>query len=254
MTLSGSNSYTGATTVSAGTLLVSSAGRLASSSVTVGSNSTFIYNNTSAFAGNVAVTGTLGGSGKLGGIISGSGLVGPGNSPGILTAGQVDPTGGLDFAFEFTSTGAPTYSNNTASVNDVMRVTDATTPFTASLGATNTINVYLNVTSLTGGNTFDGGFYTDKSASFLSSISGATYAYYLFNAGGAVTYNGVNYDAYGGPLTFSVSTVAQMADFGGGNINGYVTEFTVIPEPSTLALMGLGFTVVLCGFRRRAKQ
>ena len=40
----------------------------------------------------------LAGTGGTTGKISGSGLLGPGNSPGILTASQVDVTAGLDFA------------------------------------------------------------------------------------------------------------------------------------------------------------
>jgi len=134
LTLTGANTYSGATTIIEGSLLVSSAGSLASSGVTVNSGANFVYNNnTTGFAGTVRVSGTLGGSGRFLGTIEGGGQVGPGNSPGILTAAATDPTEGMDYNFEFTSTGMPTYSNNTASVNDVLRLTDATTPFTASL-------------------------------------------------------------------------------------------------------------------------
>ncbi|CAN5761140.1 hypothetical protein BH09VER1_BH09VER1_13230 [soil metagenome] len=254
VTLSAANTFTGATTISAGTLLVSSAGSLASSGVTVGASGNLIYNNTAGYAGTVVVNGTLGGSGKFNGTITGSGQVGPGNSPGILTAAAVDSTGGLGFAFEFTSTGAPTYGNNTASVNDVLRLTDGTAPFTVSLDSSNAIKIYLNVGSLTIGDVFDGGFYTDKSASFLSSIANATYQYYLFNAGGSTNYNGVNYDLYSGPLSFTVGSVAQTADFGGGPVTGFTSEFVVAPEPSTFALLGLGVGMALYGYRRRKAQ
>jgi len=250
LTLTGANTYSGATTIIEGSLLVSSAGSLASSGVTVNSGANFVYNNnTTGFAGTVRVSGTLGGSGRFLGTIEGGGQVGPGNSPGILTAAATDPTEGMDYNFEFTSTGMPTYSNNTASVNDVLRLTDATTPFTASLTSpANVVSIYLNVSSLTHGDTFYGGFYTDKSSSFFSSINGATYNYYLFNAEGGTTYNGVNYDLYGGPHQFTVETVAQTANFGGGDVNGHVMKIGVLPEPSTMLLMGVGFAVLL--FRR----
>jgi len=82
-----------------------------------------------------------GGIGHRGGPF-GAGLVGPGNSPGILTAPSVNPAGGLDFAFELSQEGSPTWANAAASGNDVLRLTDLTTPFTTTLGAANVINVY----------------------------------------------------------------------------------------------------------------
>ena len=66
--------------------------------------------------------------------------------------------------------------------------------------------------------------------------------------GGAVLYNGTNYDVYSGPLTFSLATVSQSADFGAGVVSGYTTQFTVIPEPGTCTLLSLGTLVLL---RRR---
>jgi len=69
LTLTGVNTYTGATTVSAGKLVVN--GSIASSAVTVNSG------------------GTLGGSGTVGALtVTSGGTVGPGNSPGILSSGN----------------------------------------------------------------------------------------------------------------------------------------------------------------------
>jgi autotransporter-associated beta strand protein len=66
-TLSGTNTYTGSTTVSAGAL--------------------FIDGNNSAATGPVTVAAgaTLGGIGTLGGVVSMNGTLSPGNSPGVLT-------------------------------------------------------------------------------------------------------------------------------------------------------------------------
>jgi autotransporter-associated beta strand protein len=226
ITLSGSNSYTGATTISGGTLAVN--GSLASSSL--------------------VVNGRLGGSGVLtNATLSGAGSIDPGNSPGVLTASDTDPTGGLDYNFEFTAANTlPAWSSSNASINDVLRLTDAT-PFTGNMTAGNVINLYFDVASLNPGDVFTGGFYTDTSANFLSTIAGATYQYFLANVSGNVTYNGNTYFAYTGPNTISAATVAQTADFGAGNVNGFVTRFTVVPEPTTMVLLGAG--VAMLGFR-----
>ena len=64
MTLSGANSYNGATTVNAGTLVVDAAGKLGSGNLTVANGATCELRNTAgAVADNVAVT--LNGTGKL---------------------------------------------------------------------------------------------------------------------------------------------------------------------------------------------
>ncbi|MEI6491959.1 MAG: autotransporter-associated beta strand repeat-containing protein, partial [Verrucomicrobiota bacterium] len=69
LTLTGNNSYTGATTVSTGTLLVN--GSTASGSTV-----------------NVSSGATLGGNGTIGGATTVNGNLSPGNSPGLLTFGS----------------------------------------------------------------------------------------------------------------------------------------------------------------------
>jgi autotransporter-associated beta strand protein len=229
LTLTGNNTYTGSTTVSSGSLIIN--GAIASTSV--------------------VVNGSLGGSAVMANAtLGGSGSINPGNSPGILTAAATNPAGGLDYNFEFTAANAlPDWDAPDASVNDVLRLTDASAPFTDALGAGNVVTVYLNVGSLTLGDVFTGGFYTDNTAAFLSSISGGTFLYYLADAGGSTSYGGNLYNAYTGPLTFDLATVSQTADFGAGSVNGFTTRFTVVPEPNVTALLGgLG---ILALFRRR---
>jgi len=228
LSLSGSSSYNGATAVSAGDLNLSG-GSITNSAVTVASGA------------------SLSGYGSVG-TIGGAGAINPGNSPGILTTPQVNPSGGTDFNLEMTGT-APTYNNAASSVNDVIRITGGT-PFSQALAAGNGINIYFSGAALFTGSTavqYQGGFFTDQSASFASSISGATYNYYFANASGTNSYNGASYYnkaqyeslVLGTNMLITVSTVAQTANFGGGDINGQVMQVQVIPEPSTYALLGL---------------
>jgi autotransporter-associated beta strand protein len=228
-TLAAANSYTGTTTVSNGTLIVN--GSVASTSV--------------------VVNGSLGGSGVLtNATLSGGGSIDPGSSAGILTAAAVDPSGGLDFHFEFNvANGMPDWDAPTASGNDVLRLTSAT-PFTGALAAGNFINLYLNVGALAEGDQFTGGFYTDEDASFLSTLENATFRYFIQDNAGDVTYQSVTYRLYDGPLAFDLDTVAQTADFGGGVINGTTMQFTVIPEPS-VSLLAVGSMLWVLRRRRR---
>jgi hypothetical protein len=201
----------------------------------------------------------LGGSGRVS-TISGAGLVGPGNSPGILTATSVAPAGGLDFGFEFEKTGAAIWATGTASGNDVLRLTAGSSPFTTALGSGNSIDVYLGVTSLSLGDTFQGGFFTDASANFLSSIQNAAFTYYVLGngAGTAKTYNGQGYyllDTSFWPSfdTVTVSTVSvASANFADGTVtNGQVMQLVVVPEPRAIGLAIMGAALAAAVFRRR---
>lgn len=234
--LAGTNTFSGGTTVSAGRLAVDG-----------------------SLAGNVTVAGgaELGGSGSIAGRLSGGGTVAPGNSPGITTAGDVDPTGGLGFAFEFTAPGDPTWSNAAASINDVLRL-NAGTPFTASLTGANAVNVYFDVASFGGSATFRGGFFTDATVDFLTTIQAADYTYYVRGDGqGSVAYQGVNYyplTSWDSGYSVTVSTpIAPLADFAGGSVsNGRVTEFAIVPEPGPLS--GLAVVAGLLGWRMTRRR
>ncbi len=237
LTLSGNSLFSGATTVSAGTLLVN--GSLAS---TAGLNV-----DSGAF---------LGGSGSLASTIAGAGLVGPGNSPGILTALAVDPSAGTDFSFEMTGTGAPAWSVASASVNDVLHLTSAS-PFTSTLNSSNAVNIYFQVASLAAGDTFQGGFFTDATlaqSNLLTNVSAGSFNYFVQgNGSGSNVYNGFNYYTLAEYLglvpsitgvTMSTQTVAS-ANFGTGTVtNGQVVELVIVPEPGAIALAGIGAVVV----------
>jgi fibronectin-binding autotransporter adhesin len=221
LTLTAANTYTGLTNVNAGTLLVNG-----------------------SLAGEVAtlVNAVLGGSGSVG-AISGGGLVGPGNSPGILTAPSVDPSGGLDFAFEFTQA-TPNYASASSSDNDVLWLTDST-PFTSSLTGANTVSIYLTQ-SAAALSELTGGFFTATSGDFFASISGASFQYFVQDAAGTFSYNGQAYKTlaqYDPSKSISVATV--------GANGGQVTQFVIVPEPGALVLAGVGAAAAAWAARRR---
>lgn len=242
--LTASNTYTGETWVTAGTLLINGQQSAATGAVTVLDGA------------------TLGGSGASGGTLAGAGLVSPGNSPGILTANQVDPAGGLDFAFEFTQVGNPTWSNASASGNDVQRLTDASAPFVGSLSLANQLDIYLGVASLTNGDIFRGGFFTDRNSDFTAIASGAMYRFYVLGdgAGTDATFNGIgyytltNYNANGSVVVSAVQP--GTANFASGTItDGWVQQYeyvVVVPEPTTLLLLACGGGLVMLRRVRRA--
>jgi autotransporter-associated beta strand protein len=239
--LTGSSSYTGKTWVHSGTLVVD--GNIAASSGVA-----------------VDAGATLGGSGSVG-ALSGAGSVGPGNSPGILTALSVDPSGGLDFSFELTGTGMPNWDNATASVNDVLRLTSSLIPFTSPLSAANGIDIFFSAETLTRGDTFLGGFFTDMSADFLPSVQAAAFSYYVLGNGSGTdkTYNGQGYylldtDFWAYFERIDVTTVAvATADFASGDVtNGQVMQFVVVPEPGAIMLAAMGIAIVIA--RRRSRS
>ncbi len=198
----------------------------------------------------VSANASLAGGGTVG-AIGGAGSVDPGDSPGLLTAAQVDPTGGLDFNFEFTLKNAvPTWA---AVENDVLRLTDPTTPFTAALDGNNVISLFLSnalYTGLVDGDVLYGGFYTDAGNTLADLLNAPILAYFQ-DDGGALEYNGLNYSPVSTEKPFGVSFALSMVANDQFADGGYLSMFTatvVIPEPTSLALLAVG---VLGLLRRR---
>jgi ribosomal protein L27 len=206
---------------------------------------------------------TLAGTGFVTNAIGGAGVISPGNSPGILTAGSLDPGAGTDFIFEITGA-APDFTNHGASVNDVLRLTDLSAPFASALGTGNVVNVLFSLSGtaapVTQG-TYTGGFFTDSNVNFFSSISSGSFAYWVSGAygsgsdqqqfavgasGSLVTYSRLS--AFDASLSVQKNVVPQT-----GAVTGQITQFVVVPEPGTLALMGIGIGIAAWNIRRRSK-
>ncbi|MEI6239404.1 MAG: autotransporter-associated beta strand repeat-containing protein [Planctomycetia bacterium] len=262
---SGSGTASGVTVGGTGRLTLSGNAAALIDTITLQDSVGLIVNNALGSSGVVLGAGnTLGGSGVITGGISGAGQILPGNSPGILTAASLDPSAGLDVTLEFTGF-APTYSNASASVNDVIRLT-AATPFGSAFGLSSAIDIFLGVSSIASGNAFEGGFFTNTAADFTTSISGATTTIYVLGNGAGTDkflgaqgyYTFANWNAsFGDPaLSMSLGTVARSADFGAGNVDGQVMVINAVPEPGAITLGGAG--LILSGIalwnRRRQRR
>jgi hypothetical protein len=188
--------------------------------------------------------------------VTGAGQLSPGNSPGIQTLGGLDPTGGLDFAFEFTSL-IPDYTTASASLNDLLRLTSVTpSPFTAAMTQANVVDVYLPANAAYG-QVYQGGFFTDATATqytgFENDIKNATFNYYVLDTNGSRSFNGQTYSPLSQTMWVNVGTATvPSAGFAGGTItDGQIAQFVVVPEPSSLALAAIGVAAAAFALRRR---
>ena len=221
LTLGATNSYTGPTTVLAGTLVVNGS-VLPASPVTVSPGA------------------TLGGTGSVG-PISGGGTVSPGLSPGILTAVVLNPSLETDFHMEFTQA-VPNYGLASASDNDLLHLLGG---FASRMCLDNEVLIDFLVPALTPGDIYKGAFFTDGAIDFTPALQGAAFVV-LFNGGDVPDGLGVEFDGF----------VPQTADFGSGPVSGRVAQFHIaqvaaVPEPGAIGLLLAGFATLYSGRRRQ---
>jgi hypothetical protein len=266
-------SSTGTVTVAANSTLtatanstISGTGKATGGTLAVGNNANLNLANDAktttsdiSIGSGSALTGTGGTTGKIGG----GGLLSAGNSPGILTAGQVDVSGGLDFAFEFTGSGAPIYSNANSSRNDLLHLTNGSNPFVGSFSNANNLSFYFNDSSLLGNlaainpTTYLGGFYVDSlNFDIASLLSAATKNFYVADANGLTSFNGVNYALMSSDVVSRVifdNANQTSSAFATGTTSGTVLSVTMVPEPSSASLLTFALSGLLALRRRQPK-
>lgn len=190
---------------------------------------------------------TLSGSGTMAGTVAGDGRIRPGASPGILTLGQLDLSGGVDADFEFTLLGAPRYADAISSGNDVLRLVGPDQFAGTSFDLDNELAFYFSQTG-----SFEGGIFLDnETADLVALISSADVVYYLADSAGSVTYNGQNYSSLDATNVTLSNIAITGAPFEGGLADGTTLGFAVVPEPSTYALLALAAGAALVMHRRR---
>jgi autotransporter-associated beta strand protein len=227
---------------------------LTTGDVTIEPGAVFIVNGTlGGDSGSLIVYGTLMGKGTINKncILEAGGVLSPGAPSSIQTMAQV--RAGMapqTFSFEI-GAAAPNYADPSNSLNDLVRLTDAAAPFADASGeapAGLTPDTVIDVYFLSGDpalGEYKAQFFA--ATDFTDAVAGATFQYWRLDPRGTRLYNGNFYS----PLDESLvdwSVVAETATFDGAEANGYITRFSVVPEPATLALLACGVAALL---RRR---
>jgi autotransporter-associated beta strand protein len=203
----------GTTIINAGTATVNLGGTIGSTTI----NGSLLSVNGSAGDVLVNTGGTLGGSGSVQGLTLNGGTVAPGNSPGLLTAYELNGSNGT-FAFQL---GAPTTRGITY---DAINVTSLLT-----LGTnTNFTFEVLNSYNFSSGDSYD-----------------------LFNFG---SINTTGFDISKLDVALPTLNSSDLSwNTSSFTTDGMVSIVANVPEPSTLQLFGLGL-ISLLACRRISKR
>jgi autotransporter-associated beta strand protein len=239
--LSGANTYTGATEVREGTLQISSGGSI-TSTATISNAATLLVNGT-AGAVNVEAGGSLGGAGTVGAVTLNSGsLLKPGNSPGNLTAASSVWNAGATYEWQITSL------TGTAGTDwDLFTVTSG-------------LNGGLNLSALSSSATFN---LSLDSAGALAGFSDTSEYTWTFAKAAGIT--GLSSTDAGTDISSLFNISATNFNGGTGPANGFKVvvgetsggytslNLMAVPEPSASLLMGLGLgaLMIVRTFRRR---
>jgi autotransporter-associated beta strand protein len=234
--LSGANTYTGATTVNGGTLLVSAGGSISQSSLTTVTTGTTLTANGTVGAVAVNTGGTLNGAGTVG-TTTVAGTLTPGNSPGVLNVnGNLTMASGGNMVWELF---ANTATQSSPAVFDQVLVS-GDLAFSGSNGIT------LNFGTTADGSTvsWSDSFWSSSRSFLIYDVAGSTTGFSnlsLLNT----SFN----DATGAALA------ASQGSFSVGQLGSDVfLNYNAIPEPSSGTLLGFGLGGLVLARLLRRKQ
>ena len=243
--LTGVNTYTGATTISAGRLIVGPTGSVnTTSGITVSAGAAFDYNSTTALSVAPSLLGngsgsraTLGGVGTINAGLTLNNVgdtLSPGNSPGIMPFGTSQTWNSFTYLWE-----ANNFVGTTAGTDfDQIAITGAIN-LSGGIGA-----YLLDITSLTAGNVAgDVGGFSDISRSWTI----------LTTTGGISGFDANNWTLSTANFTSSpVATGTWSLSQQGNNI---VLDYIIaVPEPTGIALAGCGVLFLAWQFASQRRR
>jgi len=221
LTLGGSNTYTGSTTVSAGTLVISSGAGIGNGAVAVNGGSLTVNGSVGNGGVTVASGATLSGSGTIAGNVTLSGgTLAPGNSPGLLSVGSLTLSSGVT-SFEISGTGRGTTYDaiDVANGGGVQFGGTFSLSFSSLLSNSTTLDLF--------------SFNTASSGDFTALTSTGSYA----SAGWTRNASNDTWTLQSGSQTLTFSEVTG--------------DLQIVPEPSAWALLAIGVTLSFTLRRRR---
>jgi len=236
LTLGGTSTYTGATAVKGGTLVVSTGGSIAQSSLTTVTTGTTLTANGTVGAVAVNTGGTLNGAGTVG-TTTVAGTLTPGNSPGVLNVnGNLTMASGGNMVWELFANSA---TQTTPAVFDQVVVSGD-----LAFDGSNGITLNFGTTSAGSDVAWSNSFWGSNRSFLIYDVAGST--------GGFSNLSLLN-------TSFTDSTGAVLDPLKGrfslGQSGSDVfLNYTAIPEPSTGTLLGFGFGGLVLTRLLRRKQ